>query len=375
MLLKVLVMALSKFKIGDLIDSINVKCNITNLTVYEVSGINRDKEFFSPAIQVGQDTSSYKIVPPNHFACNLMHVGRDIVIPVSLNRTGKDIIVSPAYSVFRITRNDIILDEYLFMVFKKVDFDRYAAFCTDSSVRDGLEWNRFLDIELDLPSVKVQQKVVDVYLAMVANQKVYEKGLDDLKITYEGYIENLRRKSSKKPIMEYLYESLDRNIGSCTHPLGVSIEKKFIEAKRESTSYENYKIVKLDEFAFRPVLDKMDSSFTLALNRTINCAVSPAYIVFGTNNDVLLPQYLMLWLSRKETERWLAFNAWGSARNTIELSDLGRLEIPIPSINIQKDIVEVYEAYEMRKKINEKLKKQINDICPVLIKGSIDLNH
>ena len=119
----------------------------------------------------------------------------------------------------------------------------------------------------------------------------------------------------------------------------------------------------------------MDSSFTLALNRTFNCSVSPAYIVFGTKNDVLLPQYLMLWLSRKETERWLAFNAWGSARNTIELSDLGRLEIPIPSINIQKDIVEVFEVYEIRKRINENLKKQINEICPVLIKGSIDLKQ
>jgi type I restriction enzyme S subunit len=358
-------------KLGDLIELVNIKSEISNLTIFDVSGINKDKEFFLPTIQVGEDTSNYKIVPPHHFACNLMHVGRDIAIPIALNKSTKNTIVSPAYSVFYVKQKGQLLDEYLYMNFKKIDFDRYAAFCTDSSVRDGLELIRFLEMEVELPPIEVQQKVVDVYLAMVANQKAYEKGIDDLKITYEAYIEDLRRSSKKQPINSYLYESLERNIGSKIPTLGVSIEKRFIEAKRESTSYENYKIVKHNEFAIRPVLDKMDSSFTLALNSSDNCAVSPAYIVFGTKNDILLPKYLMLWLSRKETERWLAFNAWGSARNTIELSDLGNLEIPIPSINIQQDIVEVFEAYEIRKKINEKLKKKINEICPILIKGSV----
>ena len=362
-------MALSR--LGDLIELVNIKSGISNLTIYDVSGINKDKEFFSPTIQVGEDTSNYKIVPPHHFACNLMHVGRDIAIPIALNKSNKNTIVSPAYSVFYVKQKNRLLDEYLYMIFKKIDFDRFAAFCTDSSVRDGLELNRFLEIELELPPIEVQQKAVDVYLAMVANQKAYEKGLEDLKITYEAYIENLRRTSKKQSINSYLFESLERNIGSKVPILGVSIEKRFIEAKRESTSYENYKIVKHNEFAFRPVLDKMDSSFTLALNSSTNCAVSPAYIVFGTKNEILLPKYLMLWLSRKETERWLAFNAWGSARNTIELSDLGNLEIPIPTLNIQQDIVEVFEAYEIRKKINETLKKQINEICPILIKGSV----
>ena len=363
-------MALSKLgNFVELVDNRN-----SDQKIKTVFGLNNKKEFMPTVATIDEnsDLSKYKIVEKGMFVFSGMQTGRDQNIRLGHSNYDHPFVISPAYTTFKVFN---IIPTYFFMIFKSPEMDRYGAFLSDSSVRSNLDWEVFTNIELDIPPIEVQQKVVDVYLSMVANQKVYEKGLDDLKITYEAYIENLRSKTVKKPIMEYLYESFDRNTHSATPALGVSIEKKFIEAKRESTSYENYKIVKFNEFAFRPVLDKMDSSFTLALNRTFNCSVSPAYIVFGTKNDVLLPQYLMLWLSRKETERWLAFNAWGSARNTIELSDLGRLEIPIPSINIQKDIVEVFEVYEIRKRINETLKKQINEICPVLIKGSIDLKQ
>jgi type I restriction enzyme S subunit len=364
-------MALSKFKIGKIIEVHLERCDIPNLTVYEVAGINKDKEFFTPTVQVGEDTSNYKIVPPNYFACNLMHVGRDFAIPIAINKTTKNVIVSPAYSVFCIVNEELILRDYFYMILKKIDFDRYAAFCTDSSIRDGLEWSRFCEIEIEFPSLDKQQEVVDVYLAMLANQKACEKGLEDLRITYEAYIENLRKKEKTKPIINYLLEKTDRNINSRIPNLGVSKDKKFIVAKRDSESYENYKIVRFNEFAYRPVLDNMDSPFTVALNQNSDCAVSPAYIVFSVNQKELISQYLMIWLSRKETERWIAYNSWGSARNTIELNELGKLEIPIPELSLQHSIIEIYKVYEKRKEIAENLKKIINDLCPILIKGSV----
>ena len=85
-----LVMPLTKYKLGNLIEPYNEKCENPNLTVWDVSGINSDKEFFEPARQVGADTSNYKIVPPNYFACNLMHVGRDEVLPIAMNHTSKN---------------------------------------------------------------------------------------------------------------------------------------------------------------------------------------------------------------------------------------------------------------------------------------------
>ncbi len=63
-------MALNKYKIGSLVELYNEKCKIPNLSRFEVSGVNRDKEFFEPSQSVGADTSNYKVVPPNYFACN-----------------------------------------------------------------------------------------------------------------------------------------------------------------------------------------------------------------------------------------------------------------------------------------------------------------
>lgn len=66
------------------------------------------------------------------------------------------------------------------------------------------------------------------------------------------------------------------------------------------------------------------------------------------------------------------FHSWGSARETFSLDDMKEVRMPLPSIDVQKSIVGIYEAYTIRKEINEKLKAQIKDICPILIKGSIE---
>lgn len=80
----------------------------------------------------------------------------------------------------------------------------------------------------------------------------------------------------------------------------------------------------------------------------------------------------MMWMARPETQRYCGFNAWGSTRDVFPFDELAKLEFPIPDIEIQKDIVNIYDAYIMRKDINEKLKGQIQTICPILIKGSLE---
>ena len=125
--LRALAMGLNKVKIGTFVELYNEACGIPNLTIYEVSGVNRDKEFFEPSKQVGADTSKYKVVPPDYFACNLMHVGRDIVLPVALNHSGKKKYVSPAYTVFSIKDESTILKEYFFLLLKAIPHRKVGA--------------------------------------------------------------------------------------------------------------------------------------------------------------------------------------------------------------------------------------------------------
>ncbi|MDD7795614.1 restriction endonuclease subunit S [Clostridium sp. 'White wine YQ'] len=372
-------MGLTKHKIGKYIELYVEACNNPNLTVYDVSGVNRDKEFFEPSKQVGQDTSKYKIVPPNYFACNLMHVGRDEVLPIALNHTDDNKHVSPAYTVFKIKDNDSLLHEYFFLMLKSSERDRYFWFHTDSSVRDGMAWEDFCDLEIELPPLPIQQKYVDIYNAMLANQRAYETGLEDLKLTCDAYIDRLRLKLPHEAIGPYIELSDKRNddLDYGVHDVrGVSIEKRFIDTKADmnGVSLKPYYLVAPDEFAYVTVTSRNGEKISIAHNgseKTYIC--SSSYVVFRVVNiKKLLPSYLRIFFSRSEFDRYSRFHSWGSARETFDWSEMCDVKIPIPEIKVQECIVEIYNAYLMRRDINEKLKEQIKDLCPILIKGALE---
>ena len=371
-------MKLTKYRIGDYFESYSQKCNIPNLTASEVSGINIEKEFFEPSRQVGEDTSKYKIVPPNYFACNLMHVGRDVVLPIALNHTDKNKIVSPAYTVFKIKDGSPILRDYFFILLKSHERDRFFWFNTDSSIRGDLPWEVFCNIELNIPHKSIQEKYVAVYKAMIANQRSYERGLEDLRIVFEGYLDNLRRTESLKVIKPYITlvetknDKLEYGLESVR---GVSIDKKFIETKADMTNVnlKPYYVVKPNEFAYVTVTSRNGEKISLALNDSTDSIIcSSSYVVFRSiDENKLLPQYLMLYFSRSEFNRYARFNSWGSAREAFSFEDMCDVKIPIPDISVQKAIANIFTAYNTRKRINEQLKAQIKDLCPILIRGSI----
>lgn len=362
------------YKLGDFLKFYSQQCNIPDLTENDVSGVNKDKEFFEPSKQVGTNTSKYKIVPPNHFACNLMHVGRDKILPIALNHTKKEKIVSPAYTVFSIKDGTPLLADYFFIMLKSDERDRAFWFHTDSSVRDGMSLKDFCAIEIDLPPLAIQQKYVDVYNAMIANQQCYERGLEDLKLVCDAYIEELRRKMPSESIGKYIKLLTKNNIDSkIKYVQGVESSGSFMDTKAnmQGVDIEKYTIVNKGNFAYNPSRINIGS---IAMYREENpCIISPMYIVFEVvDSNALLPEYLMLWLSRKEFQRFTWFYAAGSVRDTFDYNLMEMVKIPIPDIKIQQDIVDIYKVYLQRKAINERLKEQIKSICPILIKGSLE---
>ena len=371
-------MALTKYKIADIAINFSRKCGISNLTPNQVSGINRDKEFFEPSHQVGGDTSKYQIVPPKFFACNLMHVGRDVVLPIAYNHSSQDKYVSPAYTVFHLKENCGIIDEYFFLMFKSNERDRYFWFHADASVRDGMTWQDFCGIEINVPDITIQQKYVAIYKAMQANQQSYERGLEDLKLVCEGYIDKLKACLSHERIGEYIALSEQRNDeGKYTvdDVRGVSIEKRFIETKAnmQGVNLKPYYVIKPDAFAFVTVTSRNGEKISLAHNGSNDTYIcSSSYVVFTcTNTKKLLPRYLRLFFERSEFNRYVRFNSWGSARETFDFSDMQDVRIPIPDISIQTALADLFDTYLNRRTINEKLKTQLNAICPILIRGSL----
>lgn len=368
-------MGLTKFRVGRLVKPYKEECGVADLTAAQVSGINADKEFFEPAKQVGQDTSKYKIVPSGYYACNLMHVGRDVVLPVALNRTTGNKIVSPAYSVFQLVASEKVHPDYLFMLFNSIERDRYFWFHTDGSVRDGMSWDDFCDCEIDLPPIDVQRKYVAIYEAMLANQRAYERGLDDLKLTCDALMNDLVQHGAKRMLGQLIERHDERNSDNLIKNVkGVSTQRVFREptSKVDKDNLSNYKIVQPGWFSFVQTTHN-EKCFAFAFNDTEeDIVVTSVNEVFSVDGDRLDPGYLSLFFNRTEFDRYARFNSWGSARETFTWVDLQEVMIPYVPITEQRYIADVYRAWVARKDINIRLKLQLKEICPVLTRGSIE---
>ena len=372
-------MGLSKYKIGDFIEPYSKRSGIPNLLPEQVSGINIDKEFFEPAKQVGEDTSSYKEVPPNYFACNLMHVGRDCSLPIAMNHSKYNKYVSPAYSVFKIKDEGMVLKDFFFILLKSSEKDRYFAFHTDSSIRQGLPWEDFCDIDITLPSIEQQRKYVDVYLALQNNLAAYQSKVEELKLVCDGYIEELRKKMPLKEIGTFITESIIKNTdNSIKEVRSVSVTKEFklTNAKVNKSELSNYLVVKPKEIAFVQTTGN-EKVLAYAYNDyEYPVVVSSVDKVFASKDENVLDlQYLSLFLSRKEFDRYARFNSWGSAREVFTMEDMNNVAIPIPDISIQREIVNIHKCYIERQRIAAQLKEQLNQLCPILIKGSLGNNN
>lgn len=366
-------MALTKIKLGKLISVVDER---NTYGIKDFYGININKEFMPTVADTeGLNENNYKVVRKNRFVFSGMQTGRDECIRISMYLEENPIIVSPAYTTFEIKATDVVLPIYFFMLFLSKERDRLGWFYSDSSIRSNLDWERFGDIEIELPDIPVQQKYVDIYNAMVANQQSYERGLDDLKLVCDGYIEDLRRQMPCEKIGQYICQKSDKNAdNSINIVMGLSTKKEFREAQSRVNRNElkNYKIVNSCDFAYVPTTDTWKVLAFAVNDFRKPIVVSPIYEVFSVDINKLLPQYLAMWLSRKEFDRYVRFNSWGSARENFSFEEMKNVEIPIPDISIQRSIVDIYHVYNMRKRINEKLKAQIKSICPILIRGSLE---
>lgn len=368
-------MGLTKYKLGKLIEQCDNRNTDEEYTADDVRGISTGKEFIETKANMdGVSLTSYKIVKENEFAYVADTSRRGDKIAVAFNRNEGNILISSIYTVFYVSKPELLLSDYLFMFFNRSEFDRYSRFNSWGSARETFSWEDMCDIEVDLPPLSIQQKYVDIYNAMLANQQSYERGLEDLKLVCDAYIEDLRRKMPCEAIGPYIKECNEKNENNgITLFQGVNVEHVFTEPKRVAEDSENGNVVRTGQFAFNKVMKAHNTKLPIALREGPDCVVSNSYQVFEVvNQEKLLPKYLLLWLNRDETQRYAGFISFGTTRDIFTFEDMGEISIPLPSIEIQQSIVEIFESYQTRYDINVKLKAQIKDICPILIKGSIE---
>ena len=370
-------MALTKCVLGAYLElCLNKNTNLM-YCADDVRGVNNHKQLMQTKADLnGRDLSKFQIVHPGEFVFNHRTSRNGAKFSIAYNDGETPVICTEDYVVFKIREDcqEILSARWLYMFFHRPEFDRYVITHSWGSSTEFYNWEDVQDIELDLPPLSVQQKYVAVYHAMLANQKSYARGLEDLKLVCDAYIEELRRKIPCEAIGQYLEERNEKNIDNkITLFQGVNVDHVFTEPKRIAEDSENGNIVRTGQFAFNKVMKAHNTKLPIALREGEDCVVSSSYQVFEVAKpDKILPKYLLLWFNRDETQRYAGFISFGTTRDIFTFDDIKEIRIPIPDIDIQKSIANIFSCYQTRREINEKLKEQIKEICPILIKGSIE---
>lgn len=337
-------------------------------------GINKDKTFMPTVADTNElDNSKYKVVDKGVFVFSGMQTGRDVCIRIALFDEENPVIISPAYTTFKIKDTTELLPEFLLLQFNREESDRYGWFLSDGSIRSNLDWERFCDIEIPLPDIEVQRELVATYNGLKALAEQNEALLPRLSAACHAYIVDCRAKYPSVPLGEYI-EQCDERAGdnfTVDNVIGISNVKSLIPTKADmkDVSLAPYKLFKPNEFCYVTVTSRNGGKISLAMNNTAKTyIVSSSYLVFCCKDEnILLPEYLFLLLNRTEFDRYTRFNSWGSARETFDWNEMCRVEIPVPPIEIQKAIVEVFSCSERAKQIASKARARMKNLCPALV--------
>ena len=365
--------------LGEYIEPCDERNSEGKYTLDDVRGISTDKKFIlTKANMDGVSLINYKVVNHNEFAYVADTSRRGDKIALALNSTDRSILISSIYTTFRCKDEAILIPEYLFLLLNRSEFDRYARFNSWGSARETFDWSELCRVEIPLPSPKVQQELVDTYNGLKTLAEQNEALIEPLSKACEAFIVDCKTKYPEVELSngqdDYIELCDERNSeGKYTldDVRGISTDKNFIftKANMDGVPLINYKVVNHNEFAYVADTSRRGDKIALALNSTDRSVlISSIYTTFRCKDEaILIPEYLFLLLSRSEFDRYARFNSWGSARETFDWSELCRVKIPLPGIEVQRSIVDLYKCLEEAKKIASEAREKLKVLCPALV--------
>ena len=345
-----------------------------------VVGLSTAKQIIETKANLdGVSMTSYKLLPPRHFAYVPDTSRRGEKMSLGYNTTEETFLVSSISVVFRVSDTANLNSDYLYMYFNRPEFDRYARFNSWGSAREAFSWDDMCDISIDLPPLPVQEKVVAVYNAMLANQRAYESGLEDLNMAIAASIEEFKHTAPRVAVGRLLEEIDTRNRDNAISKVqGININKEFMPsvANLSTTDLTKYKVIRKNQFAYSAMQTGRDECIRIALfHEDEPVIISPAYSVLQVKAESeyeALAEYIMLWFSRSESDRYGWFISDSSIRASLELARFYEIEIPLPSLEKQQAVVNFYNARHLIMKNIKTVGNMLKELCPILIKGSLE---
>lgn len=367
-------------ELGELIEICDTRNTDKKYGIDDVCGMTIEKEIIPTKADVKDtDLSKFYIVQPQEFVYNPRTHGRKIGL--GFNNSNKPILISWNNTAFKVKEANRVIPTYLYMIFTRDEWDREACFNSWGSSTVVFAWEDFCKMKISLPSIETQRELVAVYNGLKELVEENEKLLEPLSKSCEAFIVDCKKKYPMKSLGDYIEETDERNsAGKYTleDVRGISNLKEWIETKADmnGVSLTPYKLLKPKEFSYVSVTSRNGDKISLAMNNTENTyIVSSSYINFRvTKNTKLLPEFLFALLNRNSFNAYSRFNSWGSARETFDWSEMCRVQIPLPPIQIQQKIVDLYNCYEECKRIAKEAREKISNLCPALVQKAAHTN-
>lgn len=364
-------------RLGELIEPLDRRNNDRKFDISYVRGISNSKEIMQTKADVDENViSKFYIINPGEFIYNPRTTRMGEKVGLGFNNTNTPLLFSFNNLAFRIkeSANNSVLPEYLYINFTRNNFDRFARINSWGSATEIFSYDDLFSFQIPLPSIETQKELVAVYNGLKELAEENEKLLEPLEESCHAFIVDCKKKYPLKELGNYIELCDERNSEGkygIDDVRGISTEKKFIETKAnlDGVSLTSYKIVMPDEFVYVADTSRRGEKIALALNDTNSgFLISSIYTTFRSKDEnILLPEYLYLLLSRTEFDRYSRFNSWGSARETFDWSEMCRVQIPVPPLEIQQKIVDLYNCYEECKRISTTAREKIKNLCPALV--------
>lgn len=360
-------------RLGDYITPRNERNSDFRYGVELIEGVNSDGEFQpTKAITDGIDLKPYKAVWPGDIVYNPSRLN---IGSLAYRESGM-CIVSHLYQVFHV-KDELkheLLPEFLLIWFKRDEFSRIVDYYNYGSQRAEFNLKKLGELIIPLPSLSEQQKVVNAWKALREIKEQNEAKAEPLMQLCQSYIQELKHKYPKQEIGPFINRIDERNSdNSIKEVRSVSVTKEFnlTNAKVDKNNLSNYKIVRENQISFVQTTGN-EKCLCAAVNHLgFPIVVTSVNEVFETNEDYLLADYLHMLFRRKETDRYARFHSWGSARETFTWEDMKRFAIPLPPLDVQRAIVNIYKCANEAKQIAAEADRLSREVCPALLQHVI----
>ena len=359
-------------RLGDYISQRRENNSSLKYGVDLIEGVNSDGEFQpTKAITDNINLKPYKVVRHGDIVYNPSRLN----IGSLAYRTGGMCIVSHLYQVFHIKEKyqSILSAEFLTLYLRRSEFYRYVDYDNFASQRAEYNLRKLGELLIPLPSPAEQQKAVNVWRAFREIKVQNECKAAPLMQLCQSYIQELKHKYPIQEIGPYIQECNERNyILQSKDVRGISTEKEFRvpQSRVDLDKLDNYKTVYYNQFVFVPTTDTW-KCLAICLNKESLIVVSPIYCVFSVDETKIIPEYLHLYCRRKEIDRYARFHSWGSARENFNFTDMQKMSIPLPPIEVQQAIVNIYKCANEARQIAEEAGRLSREVCPALLQHVI----